>query len=64
MTFQPIHRFDRLADLYTPFAEKMEEYRRVASKDMRAAERIFAEAQQMAQAWQAGAAYAMEARRE
>jgi len=51
------NRIERLADVYPPFAQKMEEYRRIAERDLRAAERVFAEAQEMARAWNAGAEY-------
>lgn len=47
-------RIPRLADIYQPFAEKMDEYRRLATRDMRAAEHVFAEAQEMAKAFYAG----------
>lgn len=53
-----IQAIDRLADVYRPFAEKMAEYRRVAARDMRAAELVFAEAQEIGRAFHAGAEYA------
>jgi hypothetical protein len=46
-----------LESVYTPFRDKMAEYRRVAERDGRKAEKVFAEAQEIAKAFWAGAEY-------
>lgn len=46
-----------LADLYPPFRRKMSEYERLAQSDERAAGAVFAQAQEIARAWQAGVEY-------
>lgn len=52
------HTGPRLADVYPPFGEKMREFQRLAERDMRAAEKAFAEAQEMAKAFYAGVEFA------
>ena len=47
-------RLESLAQIYAPFREKMEEYRRIAERDLRKAEPIFAELQVIYKAWRAG----------
>lgn len=51
---EPPAKVTGLADVYPPYREKMEEYRRAASRDMRKAENLFAEDQEMAKAFWAG----------
>lgn len=46
-----------LADVYPPFRDKMAEYERIAARDGRKAEEVFAEAQTIAKAFWAGAEY-------
>lgn len=50
-----------LESIYPPFRDKMAEYRKVAERDGRAAELIFAEAQEIAKAFWAGVNHAQEA---
>lgn len=56
----PIKRAEivRLESIYPAYRDKMEEYNRAAERDGRKAESIFAEAQQIAKAFWAGAEYA------
>ena len=54
-------RIPKLADVYPPFAQKMEEFRTLANcGDQSGADRAFGQAQVMAKAFYAGADAAME----
>jgi len=53
-----IFEIPTLASVYPPFAAKMDEFRRLAERDVLAADKVFAEAQEMAKAFYAGIDFA------